>query len=585
MAGFDLANILSEAMNLQGDQTRQAQQQTDLLNQAASMSQEQANLVGEAGRLQSQAELVNLQGQLDTQKKRVQAANAFGTNVGDASDIITQLGLQMREQAIELTQAQAEAANLEANADLLTNPGMWLVDLLQGDAIRGRRDALASQFDTTQKLAQGLNAATQATVQTQNAITETLSAASIKDAADAKAKLAEADALNASIQGKKYGADAIGVMREVGARNFNTSVQAYQLQTDDARWKEGFKLRQLQFESLQADRQARKDQKAYYTDATLQINTYRERIGLPPVTEQQVTQRLDRGDTIGQQMRDQQTSGWKLLERGEANLFGDTPAETLSRLQRDQPQLPASYSQASSILSDARTLMEQRISEESLDPTFDKNLLKDPQYRSRKYDEAVRTLAATQQKDIKHGANNPYQSLPISTVLTEAEGKIGSLNFQEKVLQTLSSTGQDDPAPDILVAQAAAAIAAGDITISEAREGIVDFYQTSNALKNSTGGFLQLGLPVAKSYNTRLEFTRPGFLNRLLDQREGNVYMNVPSPLSVRTGSRAEDDIRVVGVTGTIDLTDPTQVTTVLSINASQRRAAKLLEEARTKNQ
>lgn len=584
MAGFELSSILSDALKLQGAQTQQASQQANLLNEAADLSGKQAVLISDAGKLTSEAALVELQGQLQTQKQRVTAANAFGTNIGDVSDIITSLGQDLRNQALALTEAQNEVTKIESESDLLTNPIGWLKDLVGGDAARAKRDALAAQFDTTQKLANSLNTSTQATVQTQNAITETLSAASIKQTADAKAKLAEADALNANIQGKKYGADAIGVMREVGASNFNTSVRAYQIATDDARWKEGFALRQAQFEALQEDRKLRKDAKQYYTDATTQINTYRERVGLPPVTEQQVTQRLDRGDEIGQEMRKQQVSGWRISERGEGNLFGDSPAATMARLSTERPQLPASYNQAGSVYAAATAEYQTRLKAAEIDPQSE-GLLKDPAYKARLFDESFAAIVAKSQSDIKHGTGNPYQALPIQTILEETSNGIAETPFGKKVLQTLVSTGQADPTPDILVASAVSAVQAGEISINDARKGIVDFYESSNAIKNSTGGFLQLGVPVQDTYNTRLEITTPGFLDRWAKMREGNVYMDLPSPLEIRLDPSRAGERTPVGVVGVIDLTDPAQVTTVLTIAQSQKRAAELLEQARAKNQ
>lgn len=580
MAGFDLGSILSEALSLQGTQTQQATQQAGLLQDAANLSNQQAGLIKEAGTLTAEAEMVKLTGELQTQKARVQAANAFGTNVGDVTDIITQLGQEMRATAIDLTKAQDRVTQIEAGSDLLTNPMGWLTDLLQGDAARAERDALASKFDTTQKLAQGLNSATQQTVQTQNAITETLSTASIQQATDAKKKLAEADALNATIQGKKYGADAIGVMRDMGAQNFNLSVRGYQLATEDARWKEGFALRQAQFEELQASRQLRKDQKAYYTEATDQINNYRIRIGLPPVTEQQVTQRLDRGDQLGQQMRDQQLSGWRMQEKGESGIFGDSPAETLSRIQRDNPQLPDSYAPAMSVYKDAAQLYEQKFALKAQDPMTGETFKKDKEAQARLFNETVAEYATTLQSKIDSKEGNPYKALPVSTILNE-NPELARTPFGTKVLATLSSTGQDDPTPEFLIASAVSAVQAGEISMNDARDGISKFFQQSNGILSSASGFLQLGLPVPTTYNVSM--------SKLVSATGGQSSSWGPLALHsealrlISQGAPSEEE-RALRRDPVVDLSNPTDVTTVLSVAASKKRAETILKQAQEKN-
>ena len=83
MAGYDLASIISAATQVSGQQNQQAQAQSDLLTQNQDLAGQQAGLISEGGNLAAQAKLVEQQGQLQTQKNNVQAANSFGTNVGD----------------------------------------------------------------------------------------------------------------------------------------------------------------------------------------------------------------------------------------------------------------------------------------------------------------------------------------------------------------------------------------------------------------------------------------------------------------------------------------------------------------------
>lgn len=571
MAGFDLGSIIAQATQLTGDQTQQAQAQSSLLSQNQAMATQQGELISSAGNLTAQAEMIKQQGELETQKARVTAANAFGTNVGDVSDIITQVGLNMRDTAIKLVNAQGNVAKIESQSDIFNNPIGWFNDLINGDAARAERDALAQQFDTLQKVGQGLNAQTQQTVQTQNAITETLSTASIQATADATKQLADAKALEAKIQGNAYGANAIQVMREVGAQNFNRQMQVYNQVTEDARWQEGQAFRKEQFKALQEQRKAGKDAELYYLDATNQINTYNRSAGLPEVTAVQVKATLNQSGKIGDVMRDRQAQGFQLQESGGARIFGDTPSETIGRIQRDNPKLPPSFAPASTILNDSVALASQRIQQESADPLKGEALKKDKVAQARIYDDTVKNYAKQAQSNIKSGKGNPYEVVPIN-VVTQENPAIANSRFGKIVLDTLTATGQPNPTPDMLIATASASLEKGEITFNEARDGITQFFDQAVAIKNSTGGFLQLGVPLQEGYKTKLEGFERGFFSSL-----GSALEIAGGGLNAK--QEAVNRQAEIKAAKPLDLTKPTDVTLALTVMRTKGLAKQILEK------
>lgn len=571
MAGFDLASIITQATQLSGAQTQQAQAQSDLLSQNQDLANQQADAISSAGNLTAQAEMIKQQGELETQKKRTQAANAFGTNVGDVSDIITQIGQNMRQTAIDLVNQQGEVSKIEANSDLINNPIGWFNDLLNGDEARNKRDALAQQFDTQQKVAQGLNAQTQQTVQTQNAITETLSVASIQATADATKQLADAKALESKIQGNSYGANAIQVMREVGAQDFNRQMQVYNQVTEDQRWKEGFALRKEQFEAVREQRLRGKVEDQYYVDAAAQINLYNKSAGLPEVTSNQVRATLNQSGKVGELMRDRQTQGFQMQESGGTKMFGDTPSETITRIQRDNPKLPPSYAPASTVLNDSMTLASQKMAQEFMDPIKGPELKKDKQAQARIYDETVKGYAMQAQSNVKSGKGNPYEVVPISNVTAEnpalAQSKFGKI-----VLDTLVATGQPHPTPDLLIATAASSLEKGEISFNEARDGITGFFNQAVAIKNSTGGFLQLGVPLQEGYKTKLDGFNRGFFDSLgsaLEITSGGL--NAKAAAANRQGE--------IAASKPLDLTKPTDVTLALTVMRSKGLTKQILDK------
>lgn len=573
MAGFDLGSIIASASQLSGTQAQQASQIADLNNQSAGLSQQAASNIQEAGTLQSQAQLVQLQGQLNTQKQRVQAANALGTNVGDVTDIITQLGQQMRSTAIELTNQQAKVSQIEANSDIISNPVGWLNDFVNGDAERAKRDALAQQFDTTQKVAQGLNATTQATVQTQNAITETLTATSIKQTADATKLLADAEASKQAIQGKQFGAAAIEALRTNGAQEFNRQVQVYSQITDESRYQEGAALRREQFAALQENRKKGKMEDQEYIDATARVNEYRTQAGLPPVNETFVRRTLTQGGDLGDDIRRQEATGMK-LQGGSMAVFGDTPAQTIGTIQKDAPKLPDSYKPAVDILAQGAQAASAEIAKQSLDPT--KDIKKDKVAQASILNSAVKSVALQYQSNIQTGKGNPYEAPAVSVVLGEPNG-LKDTKFGQTVLQTLVSTGQNNPTPDILLAAGVSAFQAGELSLSEVRDGISSFYQNAVGINNATAGYLQLGVPAQQGYNAKIAalssglFDSAGFGNGTL-----GGFMNP---------SQSPQEAQNIGAMNKkaakpLDLTKSTDVTLALTVMQSKKLADDILKRA-----
>jgi hypothetical protein len=570
MAGFDLGSIISSAAQLSSTQTQQAQGIADLNNQSAALSQEASDKISTAGNLQSQAQLVQLQGELQTQKDRVQAANAFGTNVGDVSDIITQLGQGMRQSAIQLTAAQAKVSDIEANSDIINNPIGWLRDLVQGDGARAERDALAQQFDTQQKLAAGLNAQTQSTVQTQNAITETLSQASITQTADATKLLADAEASKQAIAGKQYGAQAIEALRTNGAQEFNRSIQVYSQITEDARYKEGMALRQEQFAALQEQRKRGKLEDQEYVDATGRVNAYRTAAGMPAVNETFVRRTLTQGGDLGDDIRRQEASGMKLMG-GEVKVFGNSPADTIAVLTKDQPNLPDSYKPAVSILQAASQVASDEIAKKLLVPGSE-DLKKNPAARAQILNESVTQVAKGYQANIQNDKGNPYQAPAISTVLSEKNG-LAESKFGKVVLATLVATEQNYPTPDTLMASGIAAVDRGELSLNDVRDGVTSFYQNAVGINNATGGYLQLGVPAQQGYKTKIE----GFSRSLFDAAFSSLSVMEPG-LGAKQMQQTNRNEKAAAKP--LDMTKSTDVTLALTVMQSKKLADSILKRA-----
>lgn len=190
-------------------------------------------------------------GALEAQTNARAAATSLGTNMSDASQIVTMVGDSMKQSAVQVITRSKAVNEIEGRADLFSNPAGFMYDLLYGDAARGALAGAATQFDASTKVMQNLNTATQQSVATQNAIAETHTTATVA----AQEELVANNAAVAAAKAKSAlaGADMqfINIMDGLNARQVQLANSAYsvQAQSEQQAW-------------MRADREAAKAAKA-----------------------------------------------------------------------------------------------------------------------------------------------------------------------------------------------------------------------------------------------------------------------------------------------------------------------------------
>ena len=175
-------------------------------------------------------------GEFQAQENARAAATALGTNMDVEGQVISQIGQTMRQSAVDMIQAQKEVAKLESNNSMFSNPIGFLQDLFFGDEIRGKAEATTKVFTSAAAALQGLNAATQQTAVTQNAISKVRTDASLL----AEQKMAAAEAAKAAATTRERLAgidlDRINTISTLDARQTQLAIQAYSIksQADEA---------------------------------------------------------------------------------------------------------------------------------------------------------------------------------------------------------------------------------------------------------------------------------------------------------------------------------------------------------------
>jgi hypothetical protein len=576
-AGFDLSSILQQAVSLTNNQTQLAQQEASLLQAGAEASLGQASNIGAEAALTAQITSAEGQLKLQAQNQNRQVAQLAGTQLGGPTDVLGPLLQGMQLDAQKLISSQAKVSELESNSDLITNPLGFLKHLVQGDGARAERDAVAANLDAKQKTAQALNSATQQSVMTQEAIKETVTQSMIVDMAEMDVLRGQIKAAEATKQSYQFGAQAVGVMRQLGAENFNRATNMYQLMTDDARYKEGLELRKEQIANSRLARRSAEDELKYYDEATSRINNFRAKSNLPPMQAHQVRAQLNQNSKLGETLREQEYRGYILEDMGDMGpVYGNTVSESINLLQSSGAQMPAQYEEmAGAVIGGAFSKLEQEITAQAL-ASQNPALAKDKKFRDRVLDNLVKAEAMELTKDIQPGKGNPYELPKLDTMLG-AVPEIASSAFGQKILSPLAAAGQQDVNPEQLLALAADAINRGELSFNEARDGYAALFQNGVGLRNASGGFLALSVPTATGYQSKIKAFQPGFVER------NATLLGVPSAVIPGVGTLVRAGISAQPRTGremqALDHTKPEDVTLALTIMTTKKKASAILDQ------
>ena len=526
MAGeLSLADIIAQSSQLASSQAGQAQQISNYYSQAQAAQRQQADDIQKAGELKSQAELTKLQGELATQKAALKVANSLGTNVQAESEILTKLNAKYRQNALQYLQAEDAVSELEANNNLLTNPTGFMKDLLIGDDLRGKRDALKERTEAGGQIIQQLNQLTQQGVVTQNAISQTLNDASNAQNAQAIKLQANANAAQARAQSALSGATGIEALQRVGAANFNRLMQMYNAQQQ---------AEMFAFQKAQRDQQLKElgDKAAMEAELVENVNTWETAMGLPKTSPTMIKRYYGTKTEEGQRIQLADLGGFKIKNTGSAaGALGSTPWQSYSNTIKYGVDVPDSYAPSKKILDDTYAEFQELQSQlgqknkygQEVPVTFtdyagNKVVLsaadfKTPEAMEATFNRLAKNKALSYQSSIKEGENNPYKIVPLPNILEsgspEAEA-VKNSRFGRIVVPNLVAAGKTQPTVEELMEFSLAALEAEDpaerLTFNEIAAGGNALIKAGVAVNNLVGGYTTFDLPTANSYFVPVDF-------------------------------------------------------------------------------
>lgn len=315
---MDLKGLLDVLTSASGDIEALKSRVSSAQGAAISGMQSQVELIDSMGKNQQIIQGQQSKGEMIAQDNSRKVASSLGTNVSDNSEIMTLLGGMMKESALKTIQAKQEADRLAAGV-ASWNPLAIIEDIVRGDSVRQELNAATSTFETIQKQFNTLNNSTQNVAQTQKAIQQTKTEASLIAEQELIAQKAAFDA--AEMKTKMAGASVSNLLQiqQLNAMQTSLALQAFNAA-------EQAEQRSFVREQRIAAAEERKAKTQDDTEIARIINLGRESLGLSPLDSTAVRRMMQ----LDKEALAQQYQVGSTVEAAGKPTYGQSPLAALS---------------------------------------------------------------------------------------------------------------------------------------------------------------------------------------------------------------------------------------------------------------
>lgn len=572
MAGIDLGSIIQSLGQLSQVQRQQTDEIAGRRAMQGEIGEEIARNLWEVAERQERVETQELEGLLEAQQQSRRVARAAGMDASYSNEIISGMMGGMRSDIIAYDAASRQAQAMEERGNLLANPLGWLNNVLNGPQVQATRDATAERLQQSQAQLNNMHALTQANVQTQNAIAETMTAATIKDQARANALLAESKALEAEQNAQEYTIAGIETLREYGSVEFNRRLQVGNQVRQQQQHEQSMAMRQAELEMRRQAMEMEMEANQSWEELAAIANETSERLGLqgPRVTGGMVKQHWGQNTPVGQRVMSLVDRGLLARDTGQ-NILGRNAYDTVTFADSFGVPLPPNLDpDAVAAIEEARATLAQELAEaerfiddiKATEHGLTRNNMDSPDARARVFNSVV--------GDRLRIADSRFDEYKINTpIITQEYPQLGETNYFETVVEPLASTDDGFTIKDA-AAQTAEKFAAGELSTNEAVEGLRALWQAQRDLFNATNGRDAIGV------DSNIDEQVP----RLL---VGEKYRAVGA-VAAQTGLMSFDlsrsrDLKSQELYERVDLTDPNAVTRYL-INYRSNKLARQMQES-----
>jgi hypothetical protein len=441
-------------------------------------------------------------GQLQSQAARLKAGAAFGADLNQQGERISELAMiQNQTQEARLALSQSIAA--KQSVSFLDNPLEYVVNQFTVGGDISKFNALADVEDTVTKNIEDITRLSSAVAQNQKNFEVTVTQAS----ADAKAQEAllnaEQQATATRIVGQNYNLAALKATMDASKEQMGIRFsvnQALNAQESQRLQMANHELAVQEAKYRKEDREEKKQTDGYL--ASRIIKGYQVFYGdkaadmITPGDVKQMVTLMKSGTPAGQEAT-------RAFMAGESNKVAGSPAQVIDMIGRG---LPIQFTPAQTSV---KGVFEKAVAE-----VRNRGMLpKDDAERQQIMNLEVNKILSKMSKEVKAGdGENIFQIPDVKLVMQDSA--VASTPFVQKILST---SQVDVNNPKMVYNEALRGVKEGKLTVDQAVEGVLSVYQKGVALNIDSKNLPRLGIaPSTKDlklndYNTPIE-TSPGAL-------------------------------------------------------------------------
>jgi hypothetical protein len=467
--------------------------------------------------------------ELETQLSRVKAANALGTNLKSSTEVVTKLAADSNA-AYEAKDAALKEYEKKKAINFLDNPVEYVKAQLLINRDISAHNVANAQMQQAEKRIATINALTQTTVATQNAISEPLTAAAAAAATRNAAVAANVNARKSDIDTLNYSVRAIEVAlnssKEVLALDFqaqgakNAAASLALQQENAAQSRIEFSYRQKEYQERAADKQAQDDMGRSVVDT---VNLGRRALlgdkGTPltDIDGKMVINALKSKGVLSDEYKVFYEAGNRSRIAGKV-MIGSTPAQAATTLQAmPDVQLNPTQAPIKQILGQAMSDTAAGIGDagrngKAANAIFNGVDPKNKEAVSSAYNARVRQIMGSYEREINPAdASNPYQIASINQLYANSP-TVRELPVIKKVFEPLIKSGQQITDPKQIMFMVSEAVSKGKITHKEALE-VSTIYHVGVKANMAMRNFDAFGIQPSMKYNAKIEINPNSFVS------------------------------------------------------------------------
>lgn len=498
---MDLNTILAQLPGALQQSNVVAQVVQDVGRSNANLEDENASIYGLIGNNESIIAGAKGASDLRIQQSRLRAAAINGTDLSSDAEQMSAL-----TQALDVARTQQaaarEAVTKKQSSNLLTNPLQWLTDQLTINTdIAAYNQSEASAELIAKRIAEK-NALTQTQIATQNALSTSVTAASLQAEQDKIKQQATIAANKSKIQGAQYNAE--GILRALNISRDALGLQFQALTATNA--EQNMKISLAHLDIAKKNFQRLVEDKKVEDSVLLEAINAGMKLRLGPDTPELTEKDSKAALLMARSAKPNQftvdlNTGMEYLATG-IKRYAANPSEALNIMTSGvRYNLPPAMEPLKQILATARDEVVKGTDKMPFDP-------KDVQGNIAKVNQRANDLLTSATREVKPGTGNPFEIPDIRTLIKHSPA-VANSPVVTKVLLPQLQAGVDLSSPDKQFAAIVQAVKEGKLDMKEALDATT-IYQVGvrtnlEARQMHSLGFTPPGDGSWYKYNVRIQ--------------------------------------------------------------------------------